>query len=62
MGDRDLVKGVLEARGEVHFGRVLMKPGKPPTFATLRGRTEGSTVLYFGLPGGAFALVQLKSD
>jgi len=30
MGDRDLVKPLLEKRGTIHFGRVLMKPGKPP--------------------------------
>lgn len=35
MGDRDLVKPLLEQAGTVHFGRVLMKPGKPLTFATL---------------------------
>ena len=35
MGDKDLIKPLLERRGEVHFGRVLMKPGKPLTFATL---------------------------
>ena len=35
MGDKDLVKGLLEKRGTIHFGRVLMKPGKPLTFATL---------------------------
>ena len=28
MGDRDLVKPLLERRGKIHFGRVLMKPGK----------------------------------
>ena len=51
MGDRDLVKEVLEARGTVHFGRVLMKPGKPLTFATLDRMNEDSPILYFGLPG-----------
>ena len=35
MGDRDLIKPLLERSGTVHFGRVLMKPGKPLTFATL---------------------------
>jgi gephyrin len=35
MGDRDLIKPLLEQAGTVHFGRVLMKPGKPLTFATL---------------------------
>lgn len=49
MGDSDHVKAVLEARGSVHFGRVLMKPGKPLTFATLQSRDRA--VLFFGLPG-----------
>jgi len=50
MGDRDLIKPLLEKRGKVHFGRVLMKPGKPLTFATLR-RPDGHEMLVFGLPG-----------
>ncbi len=45
MGVRDLVKGILEEAGTVHFGRVRMKPGKPFTFATVGDR------LAFGLPG-----------
>ncbi len=45
MGVRDLVKGILEELGTVHFGRVSMKPGKPLTFATV-----GEKVV-FGLPG-----------
>ena len=51
MGDTDYVKPMLEKMGTVHFGRVLMKPGKPLTFATLKGANSGSNVLYFGLPG-----------
>lgn len=52
MGDRDLVKPLLEARGQVHFGRVLMKPGKPLTFATVSSPTSPSRpLLVFGLPG-----------
>lgn len=35
MGELDLLKPLLERWGTVHFGRVLMKPGKPMTFATL---------------------------
>jgi hypothetical protein len=35
MGDKDLVKPLLEKHATVHFGRVLMKPGKPLTFATM---------------------------
>jgi len=53
MGDKDLVKPLLERKGTVHFGRVKMKPGKPLTFATLEVG-EGPTVrrmLVFGLPG-----------
>lgn len=45
MGTRDLVKPLLEALGEVHFGRVAIKPGKPLTYATV-GRAH-----LFGLPG-----------
>jgi gephyrin len=62
MGDRDLVKPLLEQAGTVHFGRVLMKPGKPLTFATLPAAGGGSgnddnttnkstPMLVFGLPG-----------
>jgi len=45
MGARDLIKPLLEEWGSVHFGRVAIKPGKPLTFAHVRG------VPYFGLPG-----------
>lgn len=50
MGDRDLLKPLLERKGSVHFGRVLMKPGKPLTFATL-DLQDGRKLLVFGLPG-----------
>jgi molybdopterin molybdotransferase len=46
VGSHDLVKPLLESLGEVHVGRVKLKPGKPFTFATL---PEGR--LAFGLPG-----------
>jgi molybdopterin molybdotransferase len=45
MGTRDLLKPLLAELGEIHFGRVSFKPGKPLTFATV-----GSTTI-FGLPG-----------
>ncbi len=45
MGVRDLVKGILEEMGTVHFGRVSMKPGKPFTFAIVGEKVA------FGLPG-----------
>lgn len=38
MGELDLLKPLLGRWGTVHFGRVLMKPGKPLTFATLPAR------------------------
>jgi len=45
MGRRDLIKPILEELGQVHFGRVAQKPGKPTTFATVGGKPV------FGLPG-----------
>ncbi|MFV9505182.1 MAG: gephyrin-like molybdotransferase Glp [Oscillochloridaceae bacterium umkhey_bin13] len=45
MGSRDLIKPLLAELGQVHFGRVAFKPGKPTTFATVAGK------LVFGLPG-----------
>ncbi|XP_046382910.1 gephyrin [Ischnura elegans] len=51
MGDRDYLKDVLQADfgAKIHFGRVLMKPGKPTTFATCE--FDGKNKLIFGLPG-----------
>lgn len=46
VGTHDLVKPLLERLGEVHCGRVKLRPGKPFTFATLPGGR-----LAFGLPG-----------
>jgi molybdenum cofactor synthesis domain-containing protein len=45
MGQLDLLKPLLESWGTVHIGRVRMKPGKPLTFATVRGKPV------FALPG-----------
>lgn len=45
MGTRDLIKPLLAELGTIHFGRIAFKPGKPTTFATVRGK------LAFGLPG-----------
>lgn len=49
MGEYDLIKPLLEELGTVHFGRLLMKPGKPTTFATLD--IQGKKKLVFALPG-----------
>jgi molybdenum cofactor synthesis domain-containing protein len=46
VGTHDLVKPLLESLGEVHIGRVKLRPGKPFTFATLPRQK-----LAFGLPG-----------
>ena len=46
VGTHDLVKPLLESLGDVHIGRVKLKPGKPFTFATL---ADGKVA--FGLPG-----------
>ncbi|KAG1694591.1 hypothetical protein DVH05_021097 [Phytophthora capsici] len=49
MGEHDLIKPLLEEMGTVHFGRLLMKPGKPTTFATLE--MQNKRKLVFALPG-----------
>ena len=64
MGDRDLIKGLLASRGTVHYGKVVMKPGKPLTFATVPRNAGGNRppLLVFGLPGNpvsAFACFHL---
>ena len=46
MGEKDLIKPFLENNGEIIFGRLNMKPGKPTTFAKL---CDGPLV--FSLPG-----------
>lgn len=54
MGELDLIKPILEESGTVHFGRILMKPGKPLTFATVpraQERPNAEKTLVFGLPG-----------
>eukprot|EP01087_Luapelamoeba_hula_P013981 TRINITY_DN4037_c0_g1_i1.p1 TRINITY_DN4037_c0_g1~~TRINITY_DN4037_c0_g1_i1.p1 ORF type:complete len:473 (-),score=58.19 TRINITY_DN4037_c0_g1_i1:17-1435(-) len=57
MGELDLIQPVLLRYGKIHFGRLLMKPGKPLTFATIETPApEGSgaaprKTLVFGLPG-----------
>lgn len=47
MGEADLLKPVLEQEigAHVKFGRVLMKPGKPCTFATVRDWEGGKSNL-----------------
>lgn len=51
MGEKDLLKAVLvkEFSATIHFGRVLMKPGKPTAFASLKYGDK--LKLVFGLPG-----------
>ena len=45
MGELDLLKPTVERRlgGEIHFGRVGMKPGKPSTFGTVSLKDGGSS-------------------
>ena len=45
MGIFDLVKPLIEERGQVLFGRINMKPGKPTTFGKI------DNTLIFSLPG-----------
>ena len=45
MGQLDLVKPYLAEHGQLFFGRVNTKPGKPVTFGTLAGKP------FFAMPG-----------
>jgi molybdenum cofactor synthesis domain-containing protein len=49
MGTHDFVKPLLADRGEILVGRAALKPGKPLTFAVVRGKPV------FGLPGNPVA-------
>lgn len=52
VGDYDYVKMVAEKMGaESYFWGVAMKPGKPLTFATIKGKP------FFGLPGNPVAVM-----
>ncbi|KAF9134789.1 hypothetical protein BGW39_005876 [Mortierella sp. 14UC] len=53
MGEMDLLKPILEQKlgATIHFGRIMMKPGKPTTFATVPNPNGGQPRLMFGLPG-----------
>ena len=60
MGEADLVKPLLQELGEIHFGRLNMKPGKPTTFATLRSVDGVRTALFFALPGNPVSCLVCK--
>ena len=49
-GDYDMVKDVLEQRGDMNFWSVRMRPAKPLAFGLLR-RADGSSLPLLGLPG-----------
>ena len=58
MGEADFMKPVLEQKMDatIHFGRVLMKPGKPTTFATIpQGKRPSKLV--FALPGNPVSAI-----
>lgn len=59
MGKRDVIKPILEEIAHVHFGRVLMKPGKPLTFATLKNQTDRCVVALPGNPVSSFVCFHL---
>lgn len=50
-GEKDLVPGLLESQGEVHFWKVRMKPGMPVIFGGL------DKALFVGLPGNPVAVL-----
>lgn len=60
VGDADHIKTVLNARGEMHFWRVNMRPGRPLAFGTLfkdNANTPLTNCPFFGLPGNPVAVM-----
>jgi len=51
VGAHDLVKGIVQAEGELDFWRVRMRPGKPLAFGQFQG------VPFFGLPGNPVSAI-----
>ncbi len=53
MGEADYLKQIIEQEfnGQIHFGRVHMKPGKPTTFATINDKP------IFALPGNPVSAI-----
>ena len=45
MGELDLIKPYVELKGQIYFGRLNMKPGKPTTFGQI------GNCLVLALPG-----------
>jgi gephyrin len=63
MGSKDFMKEVLGSSGQIHFGRLCMKPGKPTTFATVAAGVGGKSTPtpVFALPGNPVsAMVTFK--
>jgi molybdopterin molybdotransferase len=58
VGDADYTKDVLQTRGQIHFWKVAIKPGKPFAFGLLQ-HTQNSTkpCWFFGLPGNPVSSV-----
>ena len=50
-GDYDMVKDVLEQRGEMNFWSVRMRPAKPLAFGLLRRENGRAPLPLLGLPG-----------
>ncbi len=50
-GDADYIQGLLEARGQVGFWRIAVRPGRPLAFGIL------GKAAFFGLPGNPVAVM-----
>ena len=51
VGEADFTREILEALGNMHFWKILMKPGRPLSFGNI-----GDTA-FFGLPGNPVAVM-----
>lgn len=54
-GDADYTKDMMARLGEVVFWKVAMRPGRPMAFGRLA--TDGTSALFFGLPGNPVAVM-----
>jgi gephyrin len=55
MGNTDFIKPFLDHHGQIKFGRLMMKPGKPTTFALIELNSKPRFV--FALPGNPVSAI-----
>jgi molybdopterin molybdotransferase len=62
VGETDRIEAILTRLGNLHFGRLHMKPGKPTTLVTIPASGDVSPTLVWAMPGNpvsAYTCTQL---